>query len=304
VGSGAVVVLLNPTTSMLDGWTLVAGPASNRLEPLGVDLVPIGVSLAMSGRVGDLLDGASEPEDDDGEDDVDRSPVERHLAIVDADRSSLVTDASSECLTSDSYGHVLEPEDDESAPIMLRFLGPVDVTGLAPGVRLRPIELELAIYIALHRNGQTADMIRTMLWPDGISDKTWHNVSSSLRRKLGVDPGGEPRLSHRGEFGRYALSDSVQTDWDHFLRHARATENAPSGEASEHYRRALELIDGPPFSDVEQGYSWAFSDGTVSEIDTMVAALGREARSLHAGRGFGEGLGRKWVTARTSKARG
>ena len=79
----------------------------------------------------------------------------------------------------------------------------------------------------------------------------------------------------------YIPDDEITTDWDLFLAHARAAEHAPSREAIEHYRHALELIDGPPFHDVPTGYSWAYSDGTATEITDTIQAVARQAAELH-----------------------
>ena len=93
------------------------------------------------------------------------------------------------------------------------------------------------------------------------------------------------RLSARGELGRYFLAPSVTTDLD-LLRQAVSSADPSDERFAENLVEAFSLIRGPLFSDVPAGYSWAYSDGTVSRIELDLTAMAAAAATSLIQTGF------------------
>ena len=280
--TGAVVITIG-RTAIGGAWSLDCTAASTTLDNLGLTLAPVAVSVSMSSTIATFLDyaagedvntgdlpdratadgpGLSEKESEAAGDNSDVVPAVRVI------RERPDSDAHASCDETPGIESSVEPQ---PPVVVFRILGPVGVDGL--DVPLRPTELELGIYLALHRHGQTADTIRTMIWPNGSADKTWRNVSSSLRTKLGCDPDGTHRLSSRGNLGRYFLTPSVTTDLELLITRVNAAKDLCGEDLATEACAAFELIRGPLFSDTPTGYSWAYSEGTTSRIELDLARL-------------------------------
>lgn len=289
--AGAIVILINPSPPSGRGWQLECTTEQTTVQPLGVIVTPTSVSTSTAESVAMMLAEA-------GEGPADPTSVSQP-AFADEASPLLVNDPESilsgrygvdpDLVTSDTDLETADLVDGEVGgelvglvepwAIQFRVLGSVGcVTELAEP--LQPKELEVAIFMALHRDGKTSDTIRTMVWPDQIADQRWHNLTTSIRQKLGMTADGMPRLPKPGADLRYRLHDSVLTDWDLFLGHARAAEHVAASEALDHYRAAFEFVSGAPFSDVPTGYSWAYSDGTVAEVTSTLVTVARHAVQL------------------------
>lgn len=280
--AGAVVIAIGAPTA--DSWALRCSSSATELAPLGLSLDPVSVTPSMSATIATFLDHAAGDDVNTGDLDEGRDHEHRSSDLADCPTENepvaIATVNEADRPASDVAVAAQDGTDRAAeipAPLVIfRILGPVGVDGL--DVPLRPTELELGIYLALHRHGQTADTIRTMIWPNGSADKTWRNVSSSLRTKLGCDPDGTPRLSARGDLGRYFLSPSVTTDFD-LLIAALQADRHPGQLVEDRALKAFDLVRGPLFSDVSSGYSWAFSDGTASRIEVDLLALAERTAS-------------------------
>lgn len=144
--------------------------------------------------------------------------------------------------------------------VELQVLGIVQAVGAAsPFTSQRA--LDLVCYLALHRDGATADTLRNWLWhrsEPAPSAKTLANVVSRARVCLGADAGGEPYLSHLGGDGVYRLSAQVTTDLERFAVWREFAESVPLPQALECLRAALWLVRGAPFGGGSGGtFSWA-----------------------------------------------
>ncbi len=142
----------------------------------------------------------------------------------------------------------------------LQVLGVVQVVGAAlPFTSQRA--LDLVCYLALHREGATADKLRHWLWRHSEpvpSAKTFANVVSRARVCLGRDADGEPYLSNIGADGVYRLSEQVSTDLERFAASRRLAERVRSPQALECLCAALRLVRGAPFGGGSGGtFSWA-----------------------------------------------
>ncbi len=250
---GAIVVILgdDPTVS----WRLRFTESTLTLEPLGLELERVGLTEEAAELIEEIV-----PAGDPAAAEEPASTFE----LVDAEAPVLLLPKLPE--------EVLVDADDEDFDIELKVLGQVRAVGTQQP--LTPTELHLAIYLAFHRNGENADTISTMIWPDGARPKTLVNTMASLRRKLGTGSDGQMLFPlGRDNQYTYRLSDRVVTDWDRFVALARRAEVAEPDEALELLERAVDLIDGPPFR-ASAGYSWAYSEGIAASIVEVAVRVG------------------------------
>lgn len=169
----------------------------------------------------------------------------------------------------DGFGRAGDPPDAGSrvsaadvlpGEVELQVLGVVRAVGAAvPFTSQRA--LDLACYLAFHRDGATADKLRHWLWrrtgPPPRA-KTLANVVSRARVCLGRDADGEPYLSYLGADGVYRLSEQVTTDLERFASWRKLADRAPPQQALEWLRAALRLVRGAPFGGGSgETFSWA-----------------------------------------------
>ena len=145
-------------------------------------------------------------------------------------------------------------------PVEVQVLGVVQAVGVsAPFRSLRA--LDLACFLAFHRDGATADLLRHWLWCRSEpvpSRKAFANVVSRARVCLGRDHIGDPYLSRVGADGVYRLSAAVTTDVERFSAWRRLAEREPPRAALERLLAALWLVRGAPFGGGRDGtFSWA-----------------------------------------------
>jgi DNA-binding SARP family transcriptional activator len=166
--------------------------------------------------------------------------------------------------------------------LVVRVLGPIEVTGwLAPPER-RGVAEELCCFLAMHpdRAFTTAELLAA-LWPVGggrgeATPKTLHNHLSRLRAAAGPE-----HLPDAAASGGYRLAGCV-TDWGEFSRLSTDAQAASGEEADRLRQEALSLVRGAPFADARGGqYEWAFSSLLASQMTVAVADC---ARSLSADR--------------------
>ncbi len=158
------------------------------------------------------------------------------------------------------------------ALVEIDVLGPRRVRGAAAPFR-RPASLELAVYLAFHRDGVSNAQWPLALWPErAVSSSTVHSTASDLRRALGVDGAGAPLLP-RGT--QLRLSDAVVSDVERFA--AFASTGDPDALC-----RGLLLVRGPFLAGLRRT-DWAILEGTQAAVEGMVtgAAL-RACRDLLA----------------------
>ena len=216
-----------------DGWTLNVNGRSLRWEPVGVDLRLRGMPSLKP--VPDLrIAGAPAPGAGTGGFGSAGEPP-------DADSRAPLADAS-------------------PGAVELQVLGVVQAAGAAaPFTSQRA--LDLACYLAFHRDGATADKLRYWLWRRSEPPprpKTFANVVSRARVCLGRDANGKPYLSHLGADGVYRLSAQVTTDLERFAAWLRLADRVSHQQALECLRAALWLVRGAPFGGGSGGtFSWA-----------------------------------------------
>lgn len=267
---GTILVVTGPCPSLT--WQLESAGGGVAIQPLGLSLDGLGVPRELDCLIEELVP-AAEPTQDEPEADEELEADEVHAVL--ADHVAIAQDRLPPATSATTV-------EDGEWDVELKVLGQVRCVGLDEP--LTPTELHLAIFLAFHRNGENSDTIATMVWPNGVAQRTITNTMASLRRKLGTGSDGE-MLFPLGRDSQYVykLSPRVATDWDRFLKLARGAEELPPEAGVELLDRALELIDGPPFR-APAGYSWAYSDGTASLICETVALVARRCVDLHLDR--------------------
>jgi DNA-binding SARP family transcriptional activator len=180
---------------------------------------------------------------------------------------------------------------DQTPPVEVAILGPIDIRGIEGSLAHRPKLTELVVFLAMHPEGATTRTWATALWPDRrVPPQTIANRLSEARRALGFAPDGRPRLRRVGE--RHVIAD-ITTDWQCFMRLAH------NDSSPDDWERALELIRGRPFDDLKGG-QWTTLDGFASEIEQRVAdcALRRSEAALE----IGDANGASWAAHRGLRA--
>ncbi|MBY8889241.1 LysM peptidoglycan-binding domain-containing protein [Streptomyces sp. PTM05] len=165
----------------------------------------------------------------------------------------------------------------EEAGLMIRVLGPVEVTGAGGTIdsRYRRTSTELAAWMVLNP-GSDHHALDEAIWPGKtVSRGTRNPAISRLRTWLGTNEAGQdhlPKVATNPDV-RYRLATSARCDWLLF-QHLAATGTDDS------LRAALELVRGRPFAGVPaRHYVWA-----EPLIQEMIAAIVDAAADLGASR--------------------
>jgi DNA-binding SARP family transcriptional activator len=146
------------------------------------------------------------------------------------------------------------PAKAEPARPSISLLGPVTIAPLTPRSRSRRSHAEpLLIYLALHREGATADELTANLWPAVDNDKArkrlWGSISDA-RAHLGD-------VIQRAD-DRYRLDrDAVAIDIDAFESLLAKADREP-GTRRQLLQRALRLVRGEPLAGSD--YPWALGE--------------------------------------------
>ncbi len=286
---GAVVLVIGEHPSV--SWRLECSGTTVTVQPLGLELDPVGVAEELDDLVDEFVPEVDLSLDDPGEDGFEEDDVAEaataladHLDVIATRQVAPTETPTQEPESEPSVGDALDgAEPDTRWDVELKVLGQVTSDGAKSP--LTPTELHLAIYLAFNRGGQSRDTIETMLWPNGVAPRTVTNAMAGLRRKLGTGADGEPLFPTGRNSGHlYRLSTRVITDWDRFVELVRRSDELPTDEALPLLDQALSLVTGPPFR-ARFGYSWAFSDGTMTMITETIKTVGVCCVDLHTERG-------------------
>jgi hypothetical protein len=226
------------------GSTVRADGARWRFEPLGLDVVPVGLEDADVAALQLLLD-------------------ESEAASVGPDPGGAVGH--------DEPGGWREPE----WRLMVRVLGPVEVVGReATAVSFeRSKAVELVAWLAHHRDRPLRMAARTALWETDVRDATFANVVSDARRAMAravVAPDGEEWLG-RTLTELLPLHPLVVTDADLLAsRLAAAHATADDHAAIEVLRPGLALVRDLPFAGTP--YLWPDAEGITSSLVLLVTS--------------------------------
>jgi two-component SAPR family response regulator len=231
-------------------WTLRADDRRWVLDPLGIELTPVGLSAA------DL--------------EVLRQVLEHVDVQLESDEPLDV--ALDEVTWSD------ERFEDPEWSLLVRLLGPVEVVdhdGRAAHFE-RSKTLELIAWLALHREHSTRVGARTALWELDVRDATFANVVSEARRamaRLVPPPDGAEWLA-RTLTEVLPLHNAVLSDVDLVRARLDRARLQPPELAIETLRPAVELIRDMPFAGT--GYLWPDAEGIASNLVLLATGAATE----------------------------
>ncbi|MET0323943.1 MAG: hypothetical protein ABW219_01880 [Ilumatobacteraceae bacterium] len=258
-------------------WTLRAGPGRWTLEPLGIELVPVGLTADEVAELHDVLGQADEPLIDE---DVDVEPP----VVPAADDGEA-------------------PRDTNDVPwsLLVRVLGPVEVVdrdGHAASFE-RSKTLELIAWLTLHRERSTRVGARTALWELDVRDATFANVVSEARRAMArlVEPPPGDEWLGRTLTEVLPLHAEVVTDADLVRCRLHRARLQPPELAIETLRPAVELIRDMPFAGT--GYLWPDAEGITSNLVLLATSAATELAGHHLSMGDVDGV--FWATGQGLK---
>ncbi|WP_439681512.1 BTAD domain-containing putative transcriptional regulator [Embleya sp. MST-111070] len=174
------------------------------------------------------------------------------------------------------------PPDPPAGP-QIRVLGSVDVIGTLGKVESnrRNSLTEIAAWLALYP-GKTRYELDEAIWPSHrVSSNTRNTSISKLRTWLGRDPllpKEDPQAVYLPTItdGTYAYNDQVGSDWDEFRALYRDGMHSTGTKADVALARALGLVRGRPFADIDPSrYIWAERD-----TQEMISAIVDVAHEL------------------------
>ncbi len=229
---------------------LIDGGSTWRLEPLGIDVVPLGLDRAELSAITELVEHATAPleavDDPDGDEPGAGAPM-------------------------------------PSWSLLVRLLGPVDVVdgrGCAVDFE-RSKTRELIAWLATHRGRSTRTLARTALWDLDVRDATFSNVVSEARRAMArlVEPAPGEEWLGRTLTEDLPLHDQVRTDAE-LVEHrlARARRLGPD-HAIDVLRPAVEMIRGMPFEGTS--YLWPDAEGLMSSLVLLATSAASELARHH-----------------------
>ncbi len=181
------------------------------------------------------------------------------------------------------------PDDaDRSDPVVepvlrVDVLGQFTIGGYHVGDRAKPWKYtktaELILYLLLHPEGASQDLLMEQLFPEQPANRPRLNqlVSDARTKALGVGPNGEYLLPHASPTEPfYRLTTTVGFDLRDFANHCARARRAESPEAeAREWEAALQLVEGRPFTLPHDGYGWAMPEieATVVKVEEAAVAL-------------------------------
>ncbi len=175
------------------------------------------------------------------------SPEEQQLMDqLRADHAAAASPNGSEPVADSGYAGDREiaapvPSEPPAYDVLVRLLGDITVEGGKP---LKPKASAVVSYLALHRT-VTTERLEEACWfgSDGSSHrKRLRDVMTEIRDALGSQHFPANRS------GTYVAGQQVRTDLDLFEWHVQRAADLEPAEAISHYRAALDLVTGKPFS--------------------------------------------------------
>ena len=161
--------------------------------------------------------------------------------------------------------------------VMVRVLGPVEVTGWLEPPNRRVVT-ELACFLALHPDrNMTGEELRAALWSGDLgtseaSAKSLRNAISMLRKALGNDLVPE---AQRGS--GYRLAAGGACDWTMFSDLVASTQP----DETDRLRQALSLVRGAPFEGVAPDtFTWAWTELFVSRMEVAIVSAAKRLGEL------------------------
>jgi hypothetical protein len=235
-----------------------------RLEPLGLELAPPGMSPDLLARTADLLRVAfSEGPGEELSSEV--APVDAEVepsAYVVPDSIDIRANGSS---STNNLPPVLQDDPDR---VLVRILGPVEIDGGENPIDRRRVK-ELVVYLALHPRGVTEAQIKDALWDEEPSTGAFNQTVSRARIALGKGSDGALHIPTVADClyrpGPHLVSDwqILEVAWE-FARRSLGDDSA-----RQRLRECLDLVAGLPFAG-SKGFEWAYEEGVPHRAQAVV----------------------------------
>ncbi|MAT06892.1 MAG: hypothetical protein CL424_17800 [Acidimicrobiaceae bacterium] len=252
---------------------------SARIEPLGVSFQAAGIPASTATVIEELVEdaGVDTPADEPGGEvantNGDRPQMTNEQpALFDTDRQS------------NGDGNLPDGASDQGraspldAALVVKVLGTPHVPD-RPSLKRR--EIILTAFLACRGGQVNASAVQDALWNgQAVQGKTVWNLVGRTRTALGhlpdgtwVMPASDRNMHMKG------LAPGVTTDLEIFRRLYDLAQDVSSSEAIGHLRRALALVEGPPFD--AAGYDWAYH-GTqdVAEASQLIEQAAEQLANL------------------------
>jgi hypothetical protein len=247
-----------------------------RLEPLGLDLEPPGISDDLLARTADLLRAAfseepgekltAQPRAADPDATVETSRFGGSLGSIDLRPGGFSEGSACRALLEDDPDRVL-----------IRILGPLEIRGGESPIDRRRVK-ELVVYLALHPRGVTEAQIKDALWDEEPSRSAFNQTVSRARTALGRASDGALHIPNVSDC-LYRPGPHLITDWQ-ILEAAweRARRSPGDADASRRLSRCLGAVAGPPFEGTK-GFEWAYEEGIPHRIQAVLEEASQRSGS-------------------------
>ena len=162
--------------------------------------------------------------------------------------------------------------------VLVRLLGDITVDGGA--AQLRPKATAVVAYLALNRSVST----------ERLEEACWYGSDRTSRRKRLRDVLTEARSAIGSQHipantnGSYTAGPRLRTDTELFDWHVNAAAAAASAEAVLHYRAALDLVSGIPFSypgGAGQSFGWIDLEHLATTWEYRIANIARACAEMY-----------------------
>lgn len=244
-------------------WSVALLPGGLRVEPLGLKLIRQDFTDDQFEALGELIEAS----------DVTAPEVVPSVPAATEAASGTTDPAAPTSATGEGHNEI-DADSDGVCDIEVQVLGTVNVLGAERDFSSARA-IDVISYLAFHRDGANADMLKTWIWPidEPPSDKAFANVMSRARKGLGTDDDGQPYLARADSHGNYRLLPSVHSDADRFEKLVSKAEAATANDANqalELLQQALALVRGVPFTGGgARGFLWA-DNGVRAQIEFSI----------------------------------
>lgn len=245
-GRGLAIVVDRPVAGAR--WRLQQRTHDWALQPLGLAIVPVGLTADEIGCMRELLDESD--------------------AVLRPSEVCVVTPPT-EGATIGDLGWAEPPWS-----LMVRILGPVEVCDRRGAVASfeRSKALELVVWLSQHRDRSTRTAARTALWEIDVRDATFANVVSDCRRslaRLAANVDGEEWIP-RTLTEQLPIHHDVVTDADLLRMRFEWARTQCAADAIRTLRPGLELVRDQVFFGT--GYLWTDAEGVTSQLTVLVTS--------------------------------